>query len=73
MYHIGKITRHSIGKMRNMDKFDFLDEKLTDLQEKHLFRSLNCIDSDKVVLCSNDYLNIADDKRVKDADPALID
>ena len=63
-----------------MDKFDFLDKKLSDLREKHLFRSLNCIesagdglvrfkgcDSDKVLLCSNDYLNIAGDKRVKEA------
>jgi 8-amino-7-oxononanoate synthase len=63
-----------------MDKFDFLDEKLSDLREKHLLRGLNCIeaavdgvarfkgcDSSKVLFCSNDYLNIAGDKRVKEA------
>jgi 8-amino-7-oxononanoate synthase len=63
-----------------MDKFDFLDEKLSDLREKHLLRKLNCIesvsdgmirfqgcDTDKVLFCSNDYLNIACDDRVKAA------
>ena len=63
-----------------MDKFDFLDEKLSDLRKKHLLRGLNCIksagdglvrfigsDSDKVLFCSNDYLNIAGDNRVKEA------
>ncbi|MBW8016562.1 MAG: 8-amino-7-oxononanoate synthase [Planctomycetes bacterium] len=63
-----------------MDKFDFLDERLTDLREKHLFRGLNTIesaddglvrfmgcDSPKVLFCSNDYLDIAADKRVKEA------
>jgi 8-amino-7-oxononanoate synthase len=63
-----------------MDKFDFLNEILSDLHEKHLLRGLNCIeaavdgvarfkgcDSGKVLFCSNDYLNIAGDNRVKEA------
>jgi len=63
-----------------MDKFDYLDEKLDDLRKKHLIRALSCVkhsgngfvsfnncDSDKILFCSNDYLNIASDKRVIDA------
>lgn len=63
-----------------MDKFNFLVEKLNNLRKKHLLRRVNCIksisdgvirfqgsDSDKVLFCSNDYLNIAADDRVKAA------
>jgi len=63
-----------------MDKFDFLNKKLGDLRKKHLLRDLRSIDSagdglvrfsdcdsSKVLFCSNDYLNISADKRVKQA------
>ncbi len=69
-----------------MDKFNFLDEKLAKLREKHLLRRLNCIesvsdgvirfqgcDTDKVLFCSNDYLNIAADDRIKAAVSAAVD
>ena len=80
MYDIGTNSLDSIGKIGNMDKFDFLDEKLAELSGKHLLRKLNCLeatssgtvkfeepDSEKILFCSNDYLNISRDSRVTEA------
>ncbi len=60
-----------------MDQFAFHQEHLARLEEAGLFRRLRCIDSaqgpvvrfegdptDKIIFCSNNYLNLADDKRV---------
>ncbi len=60
-----------------MDQFTFYQERLARLEEAGLFRRLRCIDSaqgpvvrfegdptDKILFCSNNYLNLADDKRI---------
>jgi len=59
------------------DKFAFLQKRLTELENTSLLRRLRCIESvqgpvvwlegdpiEKVLFCSNNYLNLADDKRI---------
>ena len=61
-----------------MDKFDFLRDQLREMQSKHLLRKFTCVDSAQgpemrldgrefVVFCSNNYLNLAEDKRIAEA------
>lgn len=58
-----------------MDNFDFLKNQLSDLEQKNLLRSLICVDSaagpvirinntDKVLFCSNNYLNLAGNQQI---------
>ncbi|MHC5059580.1 MAG: aminotransferase class I/II-fold pyridoxal phosphate-dependent enzyme [Planctomycetota bacterium] len=60
-----------------MDKFTFLQDELSKLQDADLLRKLRCISSvqgpivrfedgeaEKILFCSNNYLNLAGDKRV---------
>jgi len=61
-----------------MDKFSFLNEQLKDLADANLLRRCTCIDSaqgpvvrfagrqkaEKVLFCSNNYLNLAYDPRI---------
>ncbi|HDS85013.1 MAG TPA: 8-amino-7-oxononanoate synthase [Phycisphaerales bacterium] len=62
-----------------MTDFGYLTEQLERLRAAHLFRACQCIDSsqgpvvrmvgdgEKVLFCSNDYLNLAEDPRVIEA------
>jgi 8-amino-7-oxononanoate synthase len=67
----------SKGKNPTMDKFDFYREQLARLEGMDLLRRLRCIGSaqgplvrfegeeaDKILFCSNNYLNLAGDSKV---------
>lgn len=75
-YNIDKISRCSTGKFV-MDKFAFLEDKLKELKNTDLLRKLRCIGSaqgpvvrfegeqaEKILFCSNNYLNLAGDSKV---------
>ncbi|MBN1787925.1 MAG: 8-amino-7-oxononanoate synthase [Sedimentisphaerales bacterium] len=58
-----------------MSDFDFLKNELSELEQKDLLRKLVCIDSpvgpvirientEKVLFCSNNYLNLANDSQI---------
>jgi 8-amino-7-oxononanoate synthase len=58
-----------------MSQFDFLKDELNGLKQKDLLRSLICVESatgpvirignaDKVLFCSNDYLNLASNSQI---------
>ena len=68
-----------------MDKFAFLQEQLRELENYGLLRRLLCVESaqgpvvrfegdpgEKVLFCSNNYLNLAEDKRVAAAVTAAV-
>ena len=68
-----------------MDKFAFYQNQLNELENTDLFRRLRCIESaqgpvvrfegdpaEKVLFCSNNYLNLAEDKRLAAAVTAAV-
>jgi 8-amino-7-oxononanoate synthase len=73
-YIIGKKSFCSKRKLK-MSEFDFLKERLSQLQQDDLLRELLCIDSaagpvirignaEKVLFCSNNYLNLANNPQI---------
>ncbi|OQA00690.1 MAG: 8-amino-7-oxononanoate synthase 2 [Planctomycetes bacterium ADurb.Bin401] len=64
--------------------FEYLNTRLNDFEQKDLFRRLVCIDSvsdtrirvagaEKIIFCSNNYLNLAEDKRIIKAAKTAMD
>jgi 8-amino-7-oxononanoate synthase len=73
-YNIGKLGVCSIGKPE-MSNFDFINKHLGRLEQDNLLRKQLCIDSaagpvirmrnaEKVLFCSNNYLNLAKNPQV---------
>ena len=73
-YNIGKSPIYSIRKLK-MSEFDFIKEQLSQLERENLLRKLFCIDSaagpvicignaEKVLFCSNNYLNLTNNPQI---------
>ena len=72
-------------KNSDMSKFDYLTEELNDLEATDMLRRLRCIESaqgpvvrfddgrEKILFCSNNYLGLADDDRIKEAVKKAVD
>jgi len=51
----------------------FFDDEMAALREKGLFRTLRTVDASVLNFCSNDYLGLAADPRLKEAAKAAVD